>query len=168
MAELEQIWKNLLDQASLSALEGSRHDVADYLRLKLANDAIRRAGVDWLFQTLIEHASEASKDIPHLRIDRISPHSFKIGASNMVGSLIQVTLGVRCLSLEAGWARTPSDGIMRNSALANARISHFGMPREVEEYKLIKGEPFPKWKNALGEDVRTDHLEQHLQILLRP
>ncbi|CAN5337998.1 hypothetical protein BH20ACI2_BH20ACI2_15840 [soil metagenome] len=166
MAELDQIWMDLLDQASLRAIENGQHRVADYLRLKLANDTIRQAGVDWLFQTLIDQASAASKDQPQLRIDRVSPHSFKIGTSNMVGSLIQVQHGVRCVSLEAGWVRTPSDGIMRNSALAHARIKHFGMASEDNEFRLIRGEPLPLWIDEEGAEIRADDIHRHLQIVL--
>ncbi len=167
MAELDQIWMGLLDQASVRAIENGQHGVADYLRLKVANDTIRQAGVDWLFQTLIDQASEASKDHPQLKIDRVSPHSFKIGTSNMVGSLIQVLHGVRCVSLEAGWVRTPSDGIMRNSALAHARIKHFGMSKEDDELRLIRSDPLPIWIDDEGAKIQADDIQRHLQIFLR-
>ncbi len=167
MAELDQIWMGLLDQASLRAIANGQHGVADYLRLKLANDTVRQAGVDWLFQTLIDQASKASIDRPQLKIDRVTPHSFKIGTSNMVGSLIQVQHGVRCLSLEAGWVRTPSDGIMRNRALAHARIKHFGMASEDDDFRLIRSDPLPVWIDAEGEEIRADHIQRHLQIFLR-
>jgi hypothetical protein len=166
MAELDQIWMGLLDQASLRAVENGQHSVADYLRLKLANDTIRQTGVDWLFQTLIDQASEASIDRPQLKIDRVAPHSFKIGTSNMVGTLIQIQLGVRCLSLEAGWVRTPSDGIMRNRALAHARIKHFGMSTEDDEFRLIKGDPLPLWIDDEGAEIRADDVHRHLRIFL--
>ena len=166
MAELEATWTKLLDQASLTAIESGRIDVADYLRLKLANDTIRRTGVDWLFQTLIDQAMEAERNHRHLRIDRVDPHSFKIGTSNFVGSRIEVHFGVRCLSLEAGWARTPSDGVMRNGALAIAVISHFGMRSEDSQYKLMRGTAFPVWVDELGSEIHAEEIHQHLQLLL--
>ena len=166
MGELDQVWMELLNEASLKAFDDGRHDLADYLRLKLANDTIRRAGVEWLFNILIERASEASKTRPQLKIDRVSPHSFRIEASNMVGSLIQVQQGIRCISLEAGWVRTPSDGIMRNGALAHARIRHFGMATENAEYRLIRGDPLPIWIARDGSEVRTDDIHHHFQIFL--
>ncbi len=167
MPELDQIWTDLLDHASLRAIESGRSDLAEYLSLKLANDTIRQVGVDWLFQALIDLAMEASETHPHMNIDRVSPHSFKVGTSNMVGSLIQVQQGVRCMSLEAGWVRTPSDGIMRNGALALARIRHFGMSTEDAEYKLIRAEPLPVWIDGQKVEIRTDEIRQHLWVFLK-
>ena len=166
MAELEATWTKLLDQASLAAIESGRIDVADYLRLKLANDTIRRTGVDWLFQTLIDQAMEAERNYRHLKIDRVDPHSFKVGTSNLVGSKIEIRFGVRCLSLEAGWARTPTDGVMRNGALAVALVSHFGMSSEGAQYKLMRGTAFPVWVDESGSEILAEEIHRHLQLLL--
>ena len=166
MAELESTWIKLLDQASLNAIESGRIDVAEYLRLKLANDTVRQIGVDWLFQTLIDQAMEAERIYSHLKIHRVDPHSFKIGASNLVGSKLEVRFGVRCLSLEAGWARTPSDGIMRNGALAFALFSHFGISAENALYKLKRGTALPLWVNDQEAEIHADEISRHLGILL--
>src|SRR5688572_21900374 len=120
MTELDQVWSQMLDAAAVKARETGRHDVAEYLRLKATNDAIRKLGCTWLFNTFVEIATNIQSGRIHLTIERQEPHSFAHGSSNMVGSRINVQQGVRCLSIEAGWARTPSDGIMRNGALAFA------------------------------------------------
>ncbi len=167
MAELNQIWTDLLDKASIKAIENGRHDIADYLQLKLANDTVRQKGVNWLSQTFIDQGMEASLNNPGIFIDRISPHAFKIGMSNMVGSMIQVRHGVRCISLETGWARTPSDGIMRNGALAVAQLKHFGISAADAVYKLIRGELLPVWIDEQDVEVRTEEILRHFQIFLK-
>jgi hypothetical protein len=166
MSEIDQIWTKLLDEASLKALESGRSDIADYLRLKLANDTIRRSGVEWLSETMIGLASEAQRKFPSLRIDRISPHAFTSGTSTMVGSMIQMQYGVRCLSIEAGWVRSPSDGIMRNGGLAQARIKHFGMATSDAEYWLVRGHSLPVWIDKAGDEVSTSDLRSHLGLFL--
>ena len=52
-----------------------------------------------------------------------NPHNFRLRGANLVGSLLRVRQGVRCLTVEAGWTRTPNDGFMRGGALAIARIT---------------------------------------------
>ena len=166
MADLESSWIEMLDAAYLNAIESGRIDVADYLRLKLANDTIRQTGVNWLVQTLVEQAMEAERTYSHLKIHRIEPHSFRIGTSNLVGCKLEVQFGVRCLNLEAGWARTPSDGIMRNGALAFALISHFGMSAENAQYRLKRGPTFPVWVDEYEKNIDTDEISRHLELLL--
>jgi hypothetical protein len=166
MTELDQIWSQMLDDAAARAGDSGRQHVAEYLRLKATNDAIRELGVGWLFDTFIEIAADATRKHTALTIDREDPHRFARGSSNMVGSLLVVRLGVRCLTVEAGWVRTPSDGIMRAGALAFARINHFGMPRRSAELRLVHAETFPNW---LGEDdtvIESGELCRHFDVFL--
>lgn len=166
MVELDEIWSQMLASAAQSATEAGRSDVADFLRLKASNDAIRSTGVKWLFDTVIEIAANANRSHTSLTIERDDPHNFAHGNSNLVGTRVLVRHGVRCLSVEAGWTRTPSDGIMRGGALAFARVSHFGMPKMTTELKLVADDPTPKWRNAeTAEDVDSIELRRHLEIL---
>jgi hypothetical protein len=166
MSELDQMWTNLLDEASLNAINTGRPDVAEYLRLKLANDTIRRIGVDWLFDTSIDLAIELQQTYNNLNIERVSPHSFTKGASKMIGSLVRFQYGVRCFSVEAGWARTPSDGIMRNGALAQSYLKHFGITSENADYRLVRGENLPVWRDDSGGEITTAILRKHFATLL--
>ena len=166
MSELDQIWADLLDEASLKAVDDGRSHVADFLRLKLANDTIRRTGIEWLLGTTIGLAGQAQQRYSNLRIDRISPHSFKIGMSTMVGSMVEINYGVRSLAVEAGWTRTPSDGIMPNGGLALARAKHFGMQSADATYRLIRGNALPMWIDELDKKLRADDLTRHLQLVL--
>ncbi|MEO6654902.1 MAG: hypothetical protein ABIO36_02365 [Pyrinomonadaceae bacterium] len=166
MTELDQIWSQMLDKAAVRAGDSGRRHVAEYLRLKSTNDAIRTAGVNWLFDTLIEIAGRASRDRNAITIEREEPHSFSRGSSNMVGSLLEVRQGVRCLSVEAGWVRTPRDGIMQKRALAYARLRHFGMPRAFAEFRLVHAETLPSWRTEDDTVVDSGEIRRHFEVFL--
>jgi hypothetical protein len=162
MTELDRVWSKMLEDAGTRA----SGDVAEYLRLKASNDAIRTAAVGWLFDTMIEIAGREMHARPHLNVEIVEPHSFKHGNSNMVGRLVSFRLGVRCLTVEAGWARTPSDGIMRNGSLAVARISHFGKPKHGSELRFVHGDELPNWLDSSGNAADPALFEEHFTILL--
>ncbi len=162
MTELDRVWSKMLEDA----IPGANVEVAEYLRLKATNDAIRRIGVGWLFDTMIEIAGREIRSRPHLNIELVEPHNFKHGHSNMVGRLASFRLGVRCLTVEAGWARTPTDGIMRNGSLAVAKISHFGKPKHGSELRFVHGEELPNWLDSSGKAADPALLEEHFTILL--
>lgn len=166
MSELDQIWFRMLDEASVRATDAGKHDVADYLRLRATHDAIRNAGVAWLIDSMIEIATRTTRNLYRLTIEREEPHNFAMGSSNMVGSCLKIRQGVRCLTIEAGWARTPSDGIMHKGALAFARISHFGMPKERLELRLVHTESLPQWLRDDGLIIESIDLERHVDLFL--
>ena len=166
MTELDQVWSEMLDKATAKALQSGRSDIAEYLRLKAANDTIRRIGVEWLVNTILELAAHAHRGHPALIVEREEPHNFADGNSNMVGSLLRISHGVRCLTVEAGWTRTPGDGVMRGGALAFARVSHFGMPRSGEELRLVQADVFPRWVGNKDEPITGPELRRHLDLLL--
>jgi len=166
MTELDQVWSEMLGDAYKNAAGSGRNSVADYLRLKATNDSIRVVGVKWLFDIFIEHAGQAVRQHAALTMERHDPHSFKHGNSNMVGSLLSISHGVRCLTIEAGWTRTPGDGVMRGGALAFARVTHFGMPRSGEELRLVQAKIFPRWVGGKGEPITGPELRRHLDLLL--
>lgn len=166
MTELDQIWSKMLIDASVRADVADRQHVAEYLRLRATNDAIRTAGVGWLFDTVIEIAGPAMRDRFGITIERIEPHNFPRGLSNMVGSLLEVRQGVRCLTVEAGWVRTPRDGIMQKGALAYARITHFGLPREGAEIRLVHGESLPTWLSEDGAVIDSREIKRHFKVFL--
>lgn len=168
MTELEQVWAGMIDAAADKAVGLGRHEIAEYLRLKATNDAIRAAGVKWLFDTMIEIAAELQQRYPTLIIARQEPHRFVHGNSRMVGSLLSISHGVRCLKVEAGWTRLPGDGFMRGAALAFARIAHFGLPREGTELKLVHGDELPHWLGKKGEIIETGHLQHNFEVFLGP
>lgn len=170
MTELDEVWNRMLDEAADNARAQGRHDVAEYLSLKAANDTIRAAGVKWLFDSMLEIAAEANRGNTSISIERIEPFSFAHHGANIVGSQLRLLMGVRCLTVDAGWTRTPGDGFMRGGSLAIARIRHFGIPKANSELKLIKGDTAPLWADTglSGNDtgITTEDLRRHFTVFL--
>lgn len=164
--ELDEVWANMLAQAAENARAELRHDVADYLDLKHSNDLVRSAAVGWLFDTLVEFASRLGRENHPVSIERIEPYSFQHHGANIVGSSVSFRYGVRCLTVEAGWTRTPADGFIRGGGLAIARLRHFGMPRVNGELTLLRSADTPVWRSSLGVDADSGHLMQHLSLLI--
>ena len=170
MSELDDLWSQMLDEALANARNAGRHDIADYLDLKARNDAVRNAGVRWLYECLIAIATETTSRSIAVTIEREEPHNFPHRGANIAGSLLTFRLGVRCLKVEAGWTRTPGDGFMRGGALAVAKISHFGITKMNAELHLKPSEGSPGWVAyyADGASIEADEsfLRQHFSILL--
>lgn len=170
MNELDAVWARMINEARVKAEASGRGDVAEYLALKASNDLIRAASVDWLFDAALEIASNANRENAAITIENKNPYSFAFGNANLVGSLARFRQGVRCLSVEAGWTRTPADGFMRGGALACARISHFGMSKSYAELLLVRVGDLPNWF-AVNKDGKRDlfdsrDLQRHFSMLL--
>ncbi|MEP6944320.1 MAG: hypothetical protein ABJA02_00265 [Acidobacteriota bacterium] len=170
MTELDQFWSAMIKQATEKAVDSGRHDIVQYLHLRAVNDAIRSEGVKWLFDSIIEIASSANRNNAAIEIETREPHSFTRGNSNMVGSLVNLRQGVRCLTVEAGWTRTPADGIMRGAMLAAARISHFGISRSNADLSLAYSGELPIWHIDQVDDrrrpLRLVDLNEHFLTFL--
>jgi hypothetical protein len=168
--ELEHAWPELLAEAVAKARSSGREDIADFLALRASNDLIRAAAVKWLFDSMIEVASRAQGAFPMLSIEREEPHSFRLRGAELTGSLLELRLGVRCLTLEAGWTRNPNDGFMRGGALAFAKLTHFGLPRHNIELLLLKTDESPSW-NIAGvtegdAQFETANIEQQFELFI--
>ena len=159
MNELDQFWSEKLSTAIGQARETGRSDLADYLELKAANDAVRKACVEEFFAVVSEIATAPEHASKNITVERENPHNFQHRGANMVGSLLRLRYGVRCMTVEAGWTRTPTDGFMRLGALAFARITHFGMPRANEEF-LLKS----TGGNAAWAAVRNDKADASFNL----
>ena len=170
MNELDEIWSQLLAEWGANARAAGRHALADYIALKASNDQIRERGVRWLFDSFIELAAMANRQNIPVTIEREDPHNFSHHGANMVGSALRIRYGVRCLTLEAGWTRTPRDGFMRNQALAAARLTHFGIKGESAELSLRHTEELPNWfvltKNEKTIPLEASELIRHFSILI--
>ena len=166
MNEQDQGWHELLASKIEQARSAGRHDIADYLTLKQSNDAIRQAAVNWLFDSFVEFALEASRRQPAVTVEREEPHEFDFRGGRMVGSLVRVRFGVRNLTVEAGWTRAPSHGFMRGGALAAARVAHFGLPKSGIDLELVKGDATATWRSTGGEAFDLEQVAEHLEILI--
>jgi sugar phosphate isomerase/epimerase len=170
MDELDEIWQRLLDEAAAKAKTTANSDVADYLTLKAGNDAMRSAGCRWLFDSFLELSEEANRRGIRLDVENENPHRFSIGPATMVGSLLRFRLGVRNLTVEAGWTRTPADGFMRGGSLANARISHFGISKANADLMLVRQNEnlAPQWFSVQSNNSRnllsSNDLRQHFKV----
>ena len=171
MNELDEVWAQMIQRALANANAGGRTDIAQYLLLKAGNDSIRSTASRWLFDSFLELSAEADKKGIKLEIESEEPHRFSIETSTMVGSLLRFRYGVRCLTIETGWTRTPGDGFMRGNSLAHAKISHFGMSKKNDDLVLIRfKQENPFWakidKNETRIEITSQHLRDHFQILL--
>ena len=166
MNELDEVWAQMLDAAIQNAKASGRGDVGDYLALKRSNDVIREASVAWLLDSIIEIAADENRRHPAITIEREEPHEFHFHNATMAGYLVRIVNGVRRMTVEAGWTRTPTHGFMRNAALATARISHFGMPRAGVDLELRRTGEVPVWHSVDGEPVTTHTLRSHFSIFL--
>lgn len=169
MNELDEIWQRMILEAGARAKTAGRSDVADYLTLKANNDAIRAAGCKWLFDSFLELSDEVNRQGIRLEIENENPHRFAVGHSTMVGSLLRFRFGVRNLTVEAGWTRTPADGFMRGGGLARARISHFGISKADAELQLAgQNENMPQWFTVEKDGRRipfdSNNLREHFRV----
>ncbi|MBD0370886.1 MAG: hypothetical protein ICV60_08635 [Pyrinomonadaceae bacterium] len=164
MSEFDEEWARVLAEAEQRARARGRGDVTEYLTLRQTNDFARTAGADWLFSTFIEHAGRANRNGASIRIERREAHCFSLGNSTMVGTLLTLHVGVRSLTVEAGWPRAPRDGIVRGGGLASARIRHFGRPKEGEELLLVYTEDNrPHWFVLIQGGTRIRLLEERVR-----
>lgn len=171
MNELDEVWLQMMAQAQAQAKAAGRSDVADYLALKANNDSLRSTSCQWLFNSFLELSEEVNRQGVRLEIETENPHRFAVGHSTMVGSLLRFRYGVRCLTIETGWTRTPADGFMRGGSLAHAKISHFGMSKSNAELLLLRNkEDTPYWAAIDKEGTKSvfafNHLREHFQIFL--
>lgn len=169
MGELDEAWAAVLSEAEQRARVAGRSDIADYLSLKNSNDLIRKAGVDWLVAGLTALAGDANRAGASIQISKKEGHRFPIGNATMVGHLLTLSNGVRVLTLEAGWPRTPRDGFVRGGGLACANIRHMGIKTANDELLLSKSNTgAPAWKSTLKKRplIHESDLRRHIAILL--
>ena len=171
MDELNNVWAKMMEEAILSAKSSGRTDIAEYLALKAANDSVRSIGCRWLFDSFIELSDEVNRQGIKLDVETENPHRFSVGHSTMVGSLIRFHSGLRNLTVEAGWTRTPQDGFIRGGGLAYAKISHFGMSKFNAELLLVNhNQTAPQWFSLLADNQRkiisSNNLREHFDLFL--
>lgn len=171
MSELDEAWASALAEAESRARVSGRRDVAAYLTLRNSNDLLRRTGIEWLISTFETLAAQANRRGGSIQISREDNHRFRAGNSTMVGRLLILRFGVRQLSVEAGWPRTPGDGVLRGGGLASANIRHLGIKSASEALRLVQSqEGAPTW--VVGErgerkaEIHESNLRKHIATLL--
>lgn len=94
-----------------------------------------------------------------------------LGHATMVGNKLTLRCGVRALTIESGWPRTPRDGFIRGGGLARANLKHFGRKQSDAELLLTRSsQGAPQWllieKSGDQISVTEKHLHRHIRILL--
>ena len=167
MSELETEWELALAQAQESARAAGRRDIADYLNLRRRNDLLRRTATDWFMNVFIVLAGEANRAGAGIQIEQQDEHQFRRGTATMVGKSLTLRRGVRALTIESGWPRTPKHGIVSGGGLACANIKHFGRPRANVELLLSHSKKSPSWV-VIDKSGRSSILtEQQLRTQFR-
>jgi hypothetical protein len=139
VSELDEAWAIGLAAAESRARAAGRADISAYLALRSSNDLIRKIATDWLLGIFATAAGEANRAGAPIQISTEAAHRFKVDHSTMVGSRLSLANGVRLLSVEAGWPRTPRDGFIRGGGLAFGNIKHRGINSANEALRLVLG-----------------------------
>lgn len=171
MSELDEAWAVALADAEARARSEGRADLTDYLALRTANDFLRTVGADWLLTSFNSIAGEANRAGSSLKLTTDDVHRFKVGNTTLVGRQITLENGVRRLSVEVGWPRTPRDGFIRGGGLACATIKHFGIKSLSEHLRLIiDPSGAPRWiapeTDEQFREVHEEDVRRHISILL--
>lgn len=164
-------YERRLQEAQQRARAEGRSDVADYINLRVANDALRTSGIEVLLEAFTMLAGEANRLGAGINLSRQDAHRFRVGNSTMVGTQFVLRIGVRALTVEAGWPRTPLDGIVRGGGLACAQVTHFGDRAAGEELLLMPGEGrVPRWliieRTGTRVPLSEDRLRRHFTKLI--
>ncbi len=138
MSELDEEWQRRFDEAMRRAAAVGRGDVADYVRLRQANDEARGVAIRWLIDLFTVNIGAAVRAGASVSAERNEAHRFTSGGATMVGVSLAFRRGVRSLTIEAGYPRTPQDGFVAGGGLARGSIHHFGDARARVELLLVR------------------------------
>lgn len=172
MSELDEAWALGLAEAEARARAAGRTDITEYLALRSSNDLIRTIARDWLLTMFVSAAGEANRAGAAIQISTEESYRFKVGNAGMVGRRLSLKRGgVRLLSVEVGWPRTPRDGFIRGGGLACGNIKHLGIQPANEELRLmLNPEGTPSWtvqvKHGSPRELHETDVKDHLTILL--
>ena len=171
MSELDEAWALALAEAENRARASGRADISEYIALRNSNDRKRKFGADWIIKAFCEAAGELNRAGASLQTSNTDGHRFKVGSATMVGRLLTLKSGIRSITVEVGWPRTPSDGFVRGGGLACANIHHLGMKAASEHLRLeVDSEGVPHWQRHSDHGKRGEFhevdIKHHLSVLL--
>ena len=170
MAENNDFWSEIVRGPAADHTGPDHRFVADFIALKATNDEIRGRAVEWLVASFTELAAHANRHNVPIDVERKDPHNFAAFGAHMVGVKAAFRHGIRCLTVEAGWTRSPSDGFMRGGALAVAHIRHFGLKQHATDLALLRSDGRPTWFQIDNENtarpIDLENLVRHMSILV--
>jgi hypothetical protein len=170
VAETSEIWSDILTAKPGDDDPAARRIFADFATLKATNDQIRTRAVEWLIAWFTDLAAHANRHNVSIETERKEPHSFIAYGANMVGVKTVFRHGIRCLTVEAGWTRLPSDGFMRGGALAVAQVRHFGIKEHSSDLALLKTGESSAWfeidSDNTARPLEPESLVRHMSVLI--
>lgn len=170
MTELDDVWEKMFAESKGENAVADRGILSEFLALKAYNDEVRGRAVEWLLTVFTELAAHANRRSAGIEIERKEPHNFAAFGANMAGVKIDLRQGVRCLTVEAGWTRMPSDGFMRGGALAIAHIRHFGIKSQDTHLALLKNAELPEWhevdRDNVARPIQARDITRHIALLV--
>jgi hypothetical protein len=171
LSELDEAWSLALAEAEARARATGRKDISEYLALRNSNDLIRKTAGDWLLNMFTVVAGEANRAGAGIQISREEPHRFQVGNASMVGRSLNLISGVRVLTIELGWPRTPRDGFIRGGGLACGNLKHFGIKSASCAIRLVLAQSgAPQWtiEGRPGDQavLHESDIRHHVEILL--
>lgn len=168
MDEFEQKWLEMLEKAKERAQREENLTLLEYFELKSANEKLRLEASKALLEMFFYAARSKSLEGFNLKFNTKSGHQFEMRQARLTGFCLDISFGIRKLTIEIGWTRTPKDGFMRQGALAYSRISHFGRPEHNKELLLLnRNEPRWFFANDLQKLFEESDAVKHLNILLQ-
>lgn len=166
----ERFLQAMLEDEKFRELFAGRGIVGEYIKLRERNDEIRETAVAILLSAVHVLVSEARGNGVDVGVEQFDECRFEVKPMKLSGPALRVRQGVRCLTVEAGWTRLPSDGVMHGGALALARISHFGLPEYTTELHLLVYEERPRWftigRDGIRVSFEAEDLVGHFSRLL--
>lgn len=171
MSELDEAWALAMAEAETRARASGRADIGEYIALRGSNDRKRKFGADWIIKAFTEAAGEVNRAGGSIQTSNTDGHRFKVGSATMVGRKLMLENGVRSISIEVGWPRTPTDGFVRGGGLACANIHHFGMKAASEHLRLqVDRQGRPHWQlysdGGKASEFHEADVKHHLSVLL--
>lgn len=171
MSELDEAWAAELAKAEARARMAGRADISEYLALRSSNDLLRSTGSSWLLSLFMTVAAEANRDGAAIQISRQDAHRFKMDHANMLGPRLVLESGIRKITVEVGWPRTPRDGFIRGGGLASGHINHLGMKHVSQQLRLLLSPSgSPQWiayaKSGQHGELHEADVRRHVSILL--
>ncbi len=151
----EKFLDAMLGDEKFRELFSGRGVIGDYIEVRERNNRVRETAVAVLLSAVHAVAAEAESAGVALSVERFDECRFDMRSMKLSGPALRIRHGVRCLTVETGWTRLPSDGVMREGALAAARLSHFGMPEHTAEIYLLVFDDRPRWFSVGRDGIRV-------------
>ena len=139
-------------------------------QLKAANEALRERGQHWLFSTF----EKIAQPNPNFQIGQ-QAWQFEVDRNVMIGARMGIRFRDQTLTIEVGWPREQSHGIVPDLGLARARVSR--SPNVTIDANLLdvltlrkeKDSDEVNWyklkNNQVGEKITEEILQGYLAKL---